>query len=189
MKPAIKSTQSRRLWSRQHASDRSAAAARGCVILVRVPFQQPEYERAFQEFVSDAVEAFVVADPILSQIHRVKVPEDPLPVQAGEGEVQEPQLIGAEVQAPGQQVLDGDAEALQTAIAVAAEQRIAQMKRMLYAQLAADPRNVINPGGQPLTWDLVLDNFEQREWTVDARMSGSSWNFGGGLQVNLTVRQ
>lgn len=133
-----------------------------------MPFQQPEYERAFQEFVSDAVEAFVVEDAILSQIHRVKVPEDPLPVQAGESEVQDPQLIGAELQVPGQQVLDGDAEALQTAIAVAAEQRIAQMKQMLYAHLAADPRNIINPEGQPLCWDLVLDNFEQREWSVDA---------------------
>lgn len=133
-----------------------------------MPFQQSEYEQAFQEFVSDAVEALVREDPLLSRIHRVKVTEDPLPVQAGDGEIQEPQLIGAELEAPGQTVLDGDAEALQTVIAVAAEQRIAQMKHKLYSQLAADPRNVINPGAQPLTWDLVLDNFEQREWSVDA---------------------
>jgi hypothetical protein len=131
-----------------------------------VPFQIPEYERAFQAFVARSIDVFVDADPMLSRVHRVKVAES-LAVQGPDGEVHDPQLIPVENQAAWQEVLDSDPESLQGTISAAADEYIRQVKAAMYEAMAAVPGGVINTGGQPLSWDLILDHSEQWQWSVD----------------------
>lgn len=127
-----------------------------------MPFQQQEYESAFHGFVESVVDAFVNADPILSRVHRIKM-EAPSAVRAGEGPVQEPQLIIGEQRAAWQAVLDSDVDSLAAVITDAAQQRIAQLKALMYAQM-----NVISAPRGEMTWDIVIDHYEQWEWSADA---------------------
>lgn len=134
-------------------------------MLNTVLFQIPEYERAFQAFVARSIDVLVDADPVLGRVHRVKVAES-LAVQGPDGEVHEPQLIPVENRAAWQAVLDSDPTSLQDTIAAAADEYIRQVKSSMYQAMAAAPGGVINTGGQPLSWDLILDHLEQRQWSV-----------------------
>jgi hypothetical protein len=70
-------------------------------------------------------------------------------------------------------VLDSDPTSLQDTIAAAADAYIRQVKSGLYQAMAAAPDGVIKTGGQPLSWDLILDHLEQRQWSVgDAERFG-----------------
>jgi hypothetical protein len=125
-------------------------------------FQQPEYEAAFRRLVEREVDAYVNADPILSRINRVRIP-GPVAVQAGQAPARETERVGAEIQAAGQAVLDGDPVVLKELIASAAEQYMRAIKMMAYSQARK-----LNPNGQPLTWDLIIDFWEQEDWRPDA---------------------
>jgi hypothetical protein len=125
-------------------------------------FQQPEYEAAFHRLVEREVDSYVDADPILSRINRVRIP-GPVAVQSGEGPVRESEPVAAEIQAAGQAVLDGDAAVLSEAITGTAEQYVRAIKAMFYSEA-----HVLNPDGQPLSWDLILDYWEGEDWSADA---------------------
>ena len=143
----------------------SAGGSGRSAMLNTVLFQIPEYERAFQAFVARSIDVLIDADPVLGRVHRVKVAES-LAVQGPDGEVHEPQLIPVENRAAWQAVLDSDPDVLfQDTVAAAADEYIRQVKSSLYQAMAAAPGGVINTGGQPLSWDLILDHLEQRQWS------------------------
>jgi hypothetical protein len=123
-------------------------------------FQLPEYETAFQRLVEREVDAYVDADPILSRINRVRIPA-PIAVLSGEGPARESEPVATEIQAAGQAVLNGDAAALSEAITSTAEQYMRAIKTMVYSQA-----HVLNPDGQPLSWDLILDYWEREDWSA-----------------------
>jgi hypothetical protein len=125
-------------------------------------FQQPEYETAFHCLVEREIDVYVNADPLLSRINRIRIP-GPLAVQAGQAPARQTERVGAEIEAAGQAVLDGDPVVLKEMIANAAEQYLRAIKTMAYSQA---PK--LNPDGQPLTWDLIIDFWEQEDWRPDA---------------------
>ena len=126
-----------------------------------MPFQQQEYETAFHRFVEELVDAFVMADPLLGRVHRISL-EDPAAVRSGTGPTHEPQLIVAEQRADWQAVLESNVESLRDVITETAQQRVTQMKALAYAQM-----NVVSAPLGELTWEVILDHYEQWEWSAD----------------------
>lgn len=145
-----------------------------------MPFRLPQYESAFRRFVERTVDALAEADPILGQVQRVKSsgPLDVAPAGDGstepasmEQQVREAQLIGAELAGDIQSLIDTDVDAFQDSVAAAGEAYIRQAKALMYTEISRVARaegNIVDLGGEALSWDRVLDMYEQVRWGVDA---------------------
>src|SRR5664279_1546132 len=136
--------------------------------------EQPEYDLAFREFVyTTANELAQARHPILADIKSERAQGDGSTVVDARGEEQldlPSESIRFDVGWDREDLLAGKFEALLLQFDSAGEEIGGQMVGQLVKTLSAvteSTGNLIDAGGEKLSFDLILESLEQIEWSLD----------------------
>jgi hypothetical protein len=137
-------------------------------------FELPEYRRALQEFVYDALDALVVAkDPVLQKIkieRREVITATATDLERGGQHVQEPLAAEVSIKFDWAPVAAGDYQQFIEALDAAAVERLGQVMPAFFKSLegvldAAGQR--VDAAGRPVSFELILEMYEKLEIDFD----------------------
>lgn len=138
-------------------------------------FRLPEYESAWQEFMSDSIHELARAkDPILAQIPTVTQEVIPQAKYTSEGGGEplliDPMQVAMTFEFSVGDAIVGDFTGVYAALDTAADQYVEQIMPAVFdhiRQLSESTGNVVDAGGKPMSWDLILDMIEKVEIAFD----------------------
>jgi hypothetical protein len=136
-------------------------------------FLLPEYDKAFREFVFEAINMLARArDPLLSQIRSEE--SEAVGTSRVSGPVEtvelEPMPVRVELAFPRRDVIQCNIEPLLTILDEAAEQHLRQIMPALFetiSRITDATGNKIDAGGKPFSAEMLLEALEQIEWSFD----------------------
>jgi hypothetical protein len=147
---------------------------------LEAPFEVPEYQRAFQEFVRGAMDGLAVAkDPVLARMRQRGRPtrsylgRNTVPPGGEEAEglhESAPMAISYGISMTAAEIISTDSAVLGEKLDSWADQYLASLMPQIFAAMgqATDAfGNSLDGGGQPLSWSLFGDLLERIEIDFD----------------------